>query len=274
MTRTTSRERKAWSALDDARVYTLAHVLETGIPHHSSDPPFAFSLTKLHGDYVHQDGVSAAGDLFVLGGHVGTHIDAVSHFSKDGRIHGGVEVGLHQSMKDGISIGSVEQMPPLVATAHLVDVPLLLGRAVTVRDGIGAAEFEAWFEERVAPQAGEVVLVRTGWDAHWGDPPAFLGTETGLPGLTLSGANWLAARNVVAVGSDTPAVEMMPSPALEVHVHLLVEAGIPLLKSLRLSELAEDAVYECLLVVAPLPVRGATGSPVQPLAIVGGRDDE
>ena len=252
------------------RVYGLAHVLEPGVPRHVSDPPFAFSLTKLHGDHVYENGASAAGDMFVLGGHIGTHLDAVCHISRHGRIHGDRDVAGAQSVTGGIAVGSVEQMEPLVLRAHLVDCPQLLGRPLVPEDGIGAAELEAWFRDREGPAAGEAVLLRTGWDAYWSDHATFLGTERGLPGLTLSGADWLVERRVAAVGADTAALEQVPSAGLAVQVRLLVDGGIPLLKALRLAELAGDEVHTFLLVVAPLPVKGGTGSPVQPVAIAGG----
>jgi kynurenine formamidase len=52
-----------------------------------------------------------------------------------------------------------------------------------------------------------------------------------------------------------------------VHTHLLIERGIYLMESLDLEEIARDRVYEFCFVVAPLPMVGATGSPVRPLAI-------
>ena len=54
---------------------------------------------------------------------------------------------------------------------------------------------------------------------------------------------------------------------LSVHIELLVNLGVPLIEHLSLAELARDRRYECLLCVAPLPVTGAGGSPVNPIAI-------
>ena len=51
------------------------------------------------------------------------------------------------------------------------------------------------------------------------------------------------------------------------HVELLVKRGIHLVEHLMLKEMADDECYECLFVVAPLPVVGAAGSPVNPIAI-------
>ena len=71
-----------------------------------------------------------------------------------------------------------------------------------------------------------------------------------------------------AAGSDTVAFERVPS-GMAVHVHLLVESGIHIIEALNLEQLAADRVYEFLFIGIPMKIRGATGSPLRPLAIVG-----
>jgi kynurenine formamidase len=56
---------------------------------------------------------------------------------------------------------------------------------------------------------------------------------------------------------------------MPVHVHLLVESGIHIIEMVNLEELAKDRVYEFLFIAAPLKIRGGTGSPLRPLALVG-----
>jgi kynurenine formamidase len=53
------------------------------------------------------------------------------------------------------------------------------------------------------------------------------------------------------------------------HILLLVRAGIPIIENLNLEELAAARVYEFGFVCLPLKMRGATGSPVRPIAIAG-----
>jgi kynurenine formamidase len=55
---------------------------------------------------------------------------------------------------------------------------------------------------------------------------------------------------------------------MPVHVHLLVESGIHIIEVLNLEELARDRAYEFLFVGAPLKVRGGTGAPMRPVALV------
>lgn len=171
-----------------------------------------------------------------------------------------------------MSAGSVEEIPPLVGPGFLVDGEELFGREVTHRDGFGAAELDRWFGDRETPGPGSVVLFRTGLMKYWDDSERYLGTGVGVPGVSLSGARWLTDRGVLAVGSDTASFEHKPEwtvPALDVHVHLLVERGVPIMESVQLEELAADRVHSGFhFVAAPLRIKGGTGSPIRPLAFV------
>ncbi len=78
---------------------------------------------------------------------------------------------------------------------------------------------------------------------------------------------WLSNHGIFAAGSDTVAFEHVPSN-MEVHVHLLVERGIHIIECLNLESLAEAGVKEFLFVALPLKIRGGTGSPIRPVAVV------
>ena len=92
--------------------------------------------------------------------------------------------------------------------------------------------------------------------------------DTRCPGPGLAAAQWLSARGIFAAGSDTVPFERSPDPKMPVHVHLLVESGIHIIECLNLEELARDGVREFFFVGAPMKIRGATGAPIRPLAIV------
>ena len=55
---------------------------------------------------------------------------------------------------------------------------------------------------------------------------------------------------------------------MEVHVHLLVESGIHIIECLNLESLAAQKIYEFLFVASPLKIRGGTGSPMRPFAVI------
>jgi kynurenine formamidase len=76
------------------------------------------------------------------------------------------------------------------------------------------------------------------------------------------------------VGADNMAFDVTTTKvdeelkvSLPGHLLLLVRAGIPIIENLNLEELAAAKVHEFLFVCLPLKMRGATGSPVRPIAI-------
>ena len=87
----------------------------------------------------------------------------------------------------------------------------------------------------------------------------------------MAAARWLAGRKIVLVGSDTWATEVVPpenkARPFEVHQLLLVRHGVYNLENLDLEELARDKVYEFAFIFAPLRLKGATGSPGNPVAV-------
>jgi kynurenine formamidase len=243
------------------------------MPHYSTHPPYLFSLTKKHGDLVLDGEVSPAADAITFGGHVGTHIDALCHFSCGGRLYGGIEVLGRQSYAGGVEPLSVETIAPILRRGVLLDVAGHLEMdALPVDFEISPTHLEDIAKcQKVAIEPKDVVLLRTGWAQFFDDPRRFItggkGAAPAGPGPGLGAARWLSERGVFCAGSDTVAFEKVPS-GMPVHVHLLVESGIHIVEMLNLEELARDRVYEFLFIAAPLKIRGGTGSPIRPLAVI------
>lgn len=256
-------------------VVDLGHVLHQGIPTSPSHPGYRHALMRRHGDAVRVDGTSGANDLLVLGSHTGTHVDALSHISADGVLHGGVSA--EDAQRSGrFTTHGVEQIAPAVVPGVLLDVPRALGvERLEAARPVGAADLEAAAAllpgGRSAVPEGAALLVRTGWGLLWSDGPAFVGHESGVPGPDAEGGAWLADLDPSFVGSDTTAFEHIPAGAgharLPVHRLMLVERGIPIIEMLALEALAARGEPIFDLVLSPLPLLGATGSPVRPLAV-------
>jgi len=256
------------------RVVELGHPLYTGMPSSPNHPGFRMTLARRHGDSVRPDGGSASNEVIITGGHVGTHVDALAHVSHKGLLYGGVDA--EQAQRGGRhTVHGAETIPPMVSRGVLLDVAGVHG-VDTLEGGYGVtAEDLAAAAERAGaePAQGDVALVRTGWARLFGDAEAYLGHDSGVPGVTEDGARWLAERGVVATGSDTTAYERIPPGAghrlLPVHRILLVERGIHIVEHLALEDAAAEGLTEFLAVFAPLRVVGGTGAPVRPLAVVG-----
>ena len=250
-------------ALLRTRAYDLGQPYFPGMPHYPTHPPFLYSLTKKHGEILYGDGTSSAADAIALGTHVGTHIDALSHFSCNGVCFGGRQI--EQTYEHGMSALGVDTIAPIVRRGVLLDVAAQQGVAALPVDFEITADQLNRAAANVEIAAGDIVLLRTGWAQYFSDAKKYINNVI-APGPTLEAARWLSARKVFAAGSDTVAFEKVPDPAMPVHVHLLVESGIHIIEVLNLEELARDKVYEFFFVAAPMNIRGATGAPIRPLA--------
>jgi kynurenine formamidase len=261
--------------LDDlarARVYDLSHTLDPAMPISPNHPGYRMALLRRHGDMVRADGGSAANEMIMLGGHTGTHLDALAHVSQAGRLYAGLDA--EQMQRGGrFSALGVDTVEPMFCRGVLLDVAGCRGTPVGNGEPITAGELQ-----RVADAQGVqlphkgAVLVRSGWARHWNDPPTYLGHASGVPGPDVSAAEWIATASPRVTGHDSMAYEHLPPGAghalLPVHRTLLVEHGIHIIENLDLEQLAVDRVYEFLFVCLPLKFVGATGSPVRPIAVV------
>jgi kynurenine formamidase len=260
-------------AIRGCRVYDLAQPYFVGMPHFPTHPPFLFGLTKKHGDYVAETGMSSAADSIALGSHVGTHIDALCHFSCDGKLHGGVDVAPVQTDGGGIRELSVDTIAPILCRAVMLDIAAHVNTDTLPTDFAIAPDLleSVANQQKVSIQKGDIVLLRTGWARFWNDASRYItggkGTQAAGPGPEIDGARWLSKYGPFAVGSDTVAFEKVPTPTMPVHVHLLVESGIHIIEALNLEELSHDRIYEFVFVATPLKIRGGTGSPIRPLAL-------
>jgi kynurenine formamidase len=252
-----------------ASVYDLAQPYFAGMPHFPTHPPFLFGLTKKHGEFVLSNGGSSAADAIAMCSHNGTHIDALNHFSCGGKLHGEREVADVQSYTGGVTHLSAGTLAPILRRGVMLDIAGLLGVPVLGEDTVVTPGHLQAAADRQGVQIrqGDVVLLRTGYARYFEDAPRYV-SKPAAPGVEIEGARWLSERKIFAAGSDTMAFERLPSPEMAVHIHLLVEKGIHIIENLNLEDLSLDSVYEFAFAGAPLKIRGATGAPMRPLALV------
>ncbi len=254
-------------------IVELGQPFFTGMPCSPNHPGFRMTLIRRHGDMVRPDGGSAANEIIVTGGHVGTHVDALAHVSHEGLMHGDVDAAAAQVGGTFRELGA-EHTPAFLHRGVLLDVAA--ARGVDVLDpahGVGADDLQAALDRAGTPlRKGDVALVRTGWSRHFGDATRYLSKEKGVPGVTPDGARWLAEAGIVATGTDTTAYEQIPPgtghSVLPVHRILLVQHGIFIIEHLALEDAAAAGLTEFTFVMAPLRIVGGTGSPVRPFAAV------
>lgn len=222
------------------------------------------------GDYAagrpERGGFGFADDAVTLPTHGVTHVDALAHIWQHGQMYNGIPAATVTSR--GAARLGIEKMRPVVTRGVFVDgAP---GGTRDAGDRIGAGELARLVDGAgTGLEPGDALLVRTGW------LPAFTAGHADAaawPGLDRDCGGWLAERGVVLVGADNVGVEAYPSgdPGCQVplHVSLLRGHGVYLAELMDLDALAAAGRSTFLFLLAPMPLVGAVGSPVAPVAVL------
>jgi kynurenine formamidase len=266
------------------KVYSLALPIQrAGVPYfdYRGAPtrlPLAHNSDR--GQFVQYgapDHIGANEDVLILASHNETHMDALSHVFAERQMYNGVPAEAVSAQAGATRLG-IEKVGWIVGRAVLLDMVRFYGADgwLTGARGIGGDDLEACARQQgVEVRDRDIVLVRTGWidwflsqEIH--GPADFAMSDYAQPGLSTDVAGFVDAHDITAIGADNSAIEVLGREGdvfLGGHVELLVNRGIHLIEHLMLKEMADDECYECLFVVAPLPVVGAAGSPVNPIAI-------
>jgi len=203
-------------------------------------------------------------------GQVGTQFDGFSHQTIGDSLYNCNKLDDIQT-RNGFKRLGVEHVGALMTRGVLVDVAALKGRPmlpdtyeITVSDLQQALQ-----REKISLQAGDAIIINTGWGTLWGKDNDRYGRSN--PGLGAAGAEWLARQNPMLVGADVAPINVTPNPDPQVnnpvHQIMLVISGVHLLENLKLDELSQKQVYEFAFIIQPLKIQGATGSTVAPIAV-------
>ncbi|MET8028323.1 cyclase family protein [Streptomyces avermitilis] len=209
-------------------------------------------------------------------GDVNSHIDALCHVIYDGTLHGGIPAAdvLSPAGASALSIDLVRD--GIVGRGVLLDIPRLHGvpwlepgSQVTAED-LAAAEAG----QGVRVGRGDILLVRVGHRRRREELGAWDAADA-RAGLHPAAMEFLAEREVAVLGSDgnnDTAPSAAQGVAFPVHVLAIHAMGLHLLDYLRFEDLApicaRDGRWSFLCVIAPLRLPAATGSPVNPLAVL------
>lgn len=201
---------------------------------------------------------------------IGSQIDGLGHLGIKHRYYN----GLHQDeifTHEGLTQLGVDEVPPIVTRGILLDMAKHLGKEVLdAGTAINQAELEgAAKAQNVEIEKGDVVLLHTGWMSKADtEPDVYVSAQ---PGLGVQGAQYLADLGVVAVGSDTIALEAIPfedpNQVFPVHQTLLAKNGVYILETLDTRELAADGATEFLFVLGQVKMKGAVQMMINPIAI-------
>ncbi len=263
--------------MQTAQVYDLEQPRYHGMPIWPTHRPgYFYALHRRHRDTyepeAHGPRTGASGVLTMME-HSGTHIDALCHQACGLKLFGGVPVEGTETPAGFKQLG-IETVPPLLGRGVLLDVAGHKGVAqLPAGHGISADDLQACAAAQgVEVQPGDVLLVRTGYGALWDQENEYLRAA----GVAKSGSLWAAERKVAAVGADNMTWDVPDERDPETgatlfgHVYLLAQKGVYILENLNLELLARERQYTFAFLAIPLKFRGATGSPIRPLALVAG----
>jgi len=215
-----------------------------------------------------------------------TQWDGLGHICDHGKAWNGRDAA-RTVTSDGDLVTGIEQLArPVCGRGVLLDAGRVIGPALGTADG-ARGELPDGFaitEEQLTATAaahgvtvgrGDLLLVRTGRYARalregWGD---YAGGAS--PGLSFTTAGWLHRTEIAAVATDTWGFEVRPNEFDDafqpLHQVAIPHLGLLIGEMWALEELADDCaadgVYEFFLTAAPLPITGAVGSPVNPIAV-------
>lgn len=262
---------KAAKLIDQGKVYSLGVELNREFPAYGTR---FFDITVMEprpgGQTVGPTKLTSTDDVLHTWLGIGSQIDGFGHIGIDHQHYNGAQAE-DVIATDGLKKFGTEGIPPIVTRGVLLDMAahfqqdmLNEGQAFNSEEIKAAAEAQG-----VEVREGDVVLFHTGWLNLVGkDNERFAKAE---PGLGVDGAQYLADLGVVAIGSDTWGLEVIPfeedSGVFEVHQTLLAKNGVYILENMDTRELAADGVQEFMFVLGQPKIKGAVQMMINPVAI-------
>ena len=175
-------------------------------------------------------------ELLFLSSHTGTHVDAPYHFLKKGQ-------KIHQ-----------------IVTRRLVTEAILIKIRKVANQSITKDDIQKFEKKYGKIDDGSTVIFHTGWQKNLKKESYFLKN----PGLAVSAAKYLASKKINLVGIDSPSIDLGKDSKFSVH-HILAKSGILIVENLANLEKINSEMFH--LIVAPLKLKNATGSPVRAMAL-------
>jgi kynurenine formamidase len=232
----------------------------------------------LDGEFPH--GIGGADDVIAMPLQCSTQWDGLGHIFDHGFTWNG-RLAAETVTSQGDNTTGIETVAGVIAgRGVLLDVGRALGVDGELPDGfaITRAHLEETVERQGATSVvgrGDIVVVRTGQLSRcrregWGD---YAGGPA--PGLSFTTADWLHDTEIAAIATDTWGFEVRPNefddafqPLHQVAIpHIGLFVGEMWDPDALAVDCAASGVYDFWLTAAPLPITGAVGSPINPVAV-------
>lgn len=262
--------------LDAARLITTGKVYSLGVETAEDSPAYGtrtFTIDIIASGAsvpVGTDVVTSNDERVTTSFGIGSQIDGLGHLGIGNQYYNGLTS--EQIVADGgLAELGTHTIPPIVTRGVLLDMTRHFGvDMVSEGTAFNRAEIEAAASAQgIQIRSGDVVLFHTGWMQLLGtDNQRFISVQ---PGVGVEGAEYLADLGVVAIGADTPALEVIPfedpQRVFAVHQTLLAKQGVYILENMNTAELAADGVQEFMFVLGQPKFKGAVQTVINPIAI-------
>ncbi len=267
---TPAKTLEAVALIKQGKIYQLGRPYEMGMPVYGTRS-YVMWIPQMRGPLGKNQLTWNEEFVAAQMGQVGTQFDGLGHVGIAGRFFN-CNDARDFVRAEGLTRLGVEHVGSFFTRGVLIDVPGYKGAArldrgyeITVEHLKGALA-----REGMSLHEGDAVIIHTGWGSLWMTDNALF--NSGAPGIGLAAGQWLVDQKIVLVGADTSGVEVAPNPdhpgeEAVVHQLLLTLNGVYLLENLDTSELVRDKVYEFAFIFSPLKLKGATGSPGNPIAV-------
>ena len=213
------------------KVIDLTQTISENIPTFPGSPQPNF----INWESIEKDGYNL--ELLFLSTHTGTHIDAPYHFNKKGQ--------------------KIDQ----IMTKRLVTEAVLIKIGKGPNQAIIKDDIQKFEKKYGKIDDGSTVIFHTSWQKNQSKRSYFLKN----PGLGVSAAKYLASKKINLVGIDSPNIDLGKNGKFSVH-RVLAKNGILIVENLaNLDKIHSEKFH---LIVAPLKLKNASGSPVRAMALV------
>ena len=219
-----------------AEVVDLSYALQEYMPAWPTQARFGSVIYESY-DY----GGAALHSMITMSEHTGTHIDAPKHFVKGGRAID--ELALTSVMGRGVHIDALK---------------------IAEKGLLGSDAFRAFEKEHGEIKKGDIVMIRFGWDKKYRLQPDANEYLTNWPGLSKEAAEYLAEREIGALGCDTLSIDAYGTRDYSAH-HVLLGRGIPVIENIVNLEKLPAFSY---VIGLPNKFKDGSGSPIRLIALV------
>jgi kynurenine formamidase len=269
--------RSGLDAVRDGSAFSLALPLDAGGP---SSPQRGGPLHLMVATGSDPDGPSLAGgarftdDYIIMPLQCSTQWDGLAHIYYGDLIYNGYPATSVSSA--GASRNGIEKAAGHIAgRAVLLDFPALIGWDAPRRCVITPDDLDAMCtRQALTVNQGDIILLRTGSMALWKATDSWRTFRSDQSGLTFDCLAWFHERGAAAVAADNATVELAGYYSdyfVPLHMVGIRDMGLWLGEYWYLEDLAAacaaDGRWECFLSAHVMPITGAVGSPVSPVAL-------